>query len=179
MVQRRSYVSQQTLLDATQPKGRRYYWKSDYFDTFSTELAHVLLGAAEDLTSPCSAILVMQLGGAMAHVGENDSAVSHRNARYVVNLSASWERPPDGPHIEHELESHSHRAVLDLVLDGWGQPLLWEAGGPPSYDDPEYLTWYQSGRGHNTVLVDDRELTDRLLAPLWTPSPAWTALMAP
>ncbi|TDW24028.1 heparinase II/III family protein [Kribbella kalugense] len=67
-----------------------------------------------------------------------------------------------GPHIEHELESHSHRAVLDLVLDGWQQPLLWEAGGPPSYDDPEYLTWYQSGRGHNTVLVDDRELsTDR------------------
>jgi hypothetical protein len=67
-----------------------------------------------------------------------------------------------GPHIEHELESHSHRAVLDLVLDGWQQPLLWEAGGPPSYDDPAYLTWYQSGRGHNTVLVDDQELsTDR------------------
>ncbi|MEV0794490.1 heparinase II/III family protein [Kribbella sp. NPDC050459] len=70
-----------------------------------------------------------------------------------------------GPHIEHELESHSHRAVLDLVLDGWGQPLLWEAGGPPSYDDPLYQTWYQSGRGHNTVLVDDQELsTDRRVA---------------
>jgi hypothetical protein len=48
------------------------------------------------------------------------------------------------------------------VLDGWQQPLLWEAGGPPSYDDPQYLTWFQSGRGHNTVLVDDQELsTDR------------------
>jgi hypothetical protein len=70
-----------------------------------------------------------------------------------------------GPHIEHELESHSHRAVLDLVLDGWQQPLLWEAGGPPSYDDPGYQTWYQSGRGHNTVLVDDVELsTDRGVA---------------
>ncbi|TDX03412.1 heparinase II/III family protein [Kribbella sp. VKM Ac-2566] len=67
-----------------------------------------------------------------------------------------------GPHVEHELESHSHRAVLDLVLDGWQQPLLWEAGGPPSYDDPGYLTWYQSGRGHNTILVDGQELsTDR------------------
>ncbi|MDX2970410.1 heparinase II/III family protein [Kribbella solani] len=67
-----------------------------------------------------------------------------------------------GPHIEHELESHSHRSVLDLVLDGWQQPLLWEAGGPPSYDDPGYITWFQSGRGHNTVLVDELELaTDR------------------
>ncbi|MGZ0147510.1 heparinase II/III domain-containing protein [Kribbella sp. WER1] len=67
-----------------------------------------------------------------------------------------------GPHIEHELESHSHRAVLDFVLDGWDEPLLWEAGGPPSYDDPSYLTWYQAGIGHNTVVVDGRELsTDR------------------
>ena len=30
VVQKRPYVSQQTLLDATQPKGRRYYWKSEY-----------------------------------------------------------------------------------------------------------------------------------------------------
>ena len=29
IVQPRLYVSQQTLLDATQPKGRRYYWKSE------------------------------------------------------------------------------------------------------------------------------------------------------
>lgn len=69
--------------------------------------------------------------------------------RVVINV---------GPHIEHELESHSHRAVLDLVLDGWTRPLLWEAGGPVSYDVPDYLTWYQSGRGHNTITVDDTEL---------------------
>ena len=30
ILQQRSYVSQQMLLDATQPKGRRYYWKSEY-----------------------------------------------------------------------------------------------------------------------------------------------------
>ena len=30
ILQKRSYVSQQMLLDATQPKGRRYYWKSEY-----------------------------------------------------------------------------------------------------------------------------------------------------
>lgn len=85
--------------------------------------------------------------------------------RAVINL---------GSHIEHELESHSHRAVLDLVLDGWGGPLLWEAGGPASYDVPDYLTWYQAGRGHNTVTVDDAELADdrgaRLLGS-WSAGP--------
>ena len=33
ILQRRSYVSQQMLLDATQPAGRRYYWKSEYIAT--------------------------------------------------------------------------------------------------------------------------------------------------
>lgn len=56
-----------------------------------------------------------------------------------------------GPHVEHELESHSHRAVLDLVLDRAGTPLLWEAGGPPHYDDPRYQSWFQSAAGHNAV----------------------------
>ena len=30
ILQRRPYVTQQSLLDATQPRGRRYYWKSEY-----------------------------------------------------------------------------------------------------------------------------------------------------
>ena len=64
-----------------------------------------------------------------------------------------------GPHIEHELESHSHRAVLDLVLDHAGTPLLWEAGGPPHYDDPRYQTWFQAAAGHNAVSREGHQLS--------------------
>jgi hypothetical protein len=63
-----------------------------------------------------------------------------------------------GPYVGHELESHSHRAVLDVIMEGWGRPLLWEAGGPPDYDDERYQSWFQAGRGHNTVLVDGRDV---------------------
>ncbi|GAB3433533.1 heparinase II/III family protein [Flindersiella endophytica] len=63
-----------------------------------------------------------------------------------------------GPYVGHELESHSHRAVLDIILEGWGRPLLWEAGGPPDYDDERYQSWFQAGRGHNTVLVDGHDV---------------------
>lgn len=63
----------------------------------------------------------------------------------VVNL---------GPYVGHELEPHSHHAALDFVISGWGEPLAWEAGGPPSYDDPGYYSWFQAGRGHNSVTVD-------------------------
>ena len=38
VVQKRPYVSQQALLDATQPKGRRYYWKSEYLRGFEPGL---------------------------------------------------------------------------------------------------------------------------------------------
>jgi hypothetical protein len=63
-----------------------------------------------------------------------------------------------GPHIEHELESHSHLAALDLVLWGYGQPLAWEAGGPDSYDDPAYQTWYRATRAHNTIRVGEADI---------------------
>ena len=63
-----------------------------------------------------------------------------------------------GPEIPHELESHSHRACLDFVLWGHGAPLAWEAGGPQSYDDPSYHSWFQSTGAHNTVLLEGAHL---------------------
>ncbi len=64
-----------------------------------------------------------------------------------------------GPAIPHELESHSHRACLDFVLWGHGGPLAWEAGGPESYDEPAYHSWFQATQAHNTVLLDGAELS--------------------
>ncbi|MFD8526107.1 heparinase II/III family protein [Streptosporangium canum] len=83
-------------------------------------------------------------------------------SRYAV-FRTGWE--PDslhtvvnyGPFVGHELEPHSHHAALDFVLSGWGVPLAWEAGGPPSYDDPGYYDWFQATRGHNTVLLPGEE----------------------
>ncbi|GGP13875.1 heparinase II/III family protein [Nonomuraea glycinis] len=71
-----------------------------------------------------------------------------------------------GPYIGHELEPHSHHAALDFVLSGWGVPLAWEAGGPPSYDDPGYYDWYQATRGHNTLLVPGEDYVEDRAAAL-------------
>jgi hypothetical protein len=108
------FAEHQTLFDAAQPKGRRNYWKSDYFRDFPPVLTDVLLAAVERLTSPHSSILVMQLGGAAARIDEDESAVSHRNARHVVNLSASWERPPDAPHIDWARQMFAAMAPYSL-----------------------------------------------------------------
>lgn len=64
-----------------------------------------------------------------------------------------------GPFADHELETHSHDAVLDIVLSSDGQALVWEGGGPEDYDDAEYYSWYKSGRAHSGVTVPGRTLS--------------------
>ena len=49
---RRTYVQMQSLLDATQPKGRRYYWKSEYLPRIEPALSDQVLEHAARIRSP-------------------------------------------------------------------------------------------------------------------------------
>jgi FAD/FMN-containing dehydrogenase len=91
VVQRRSYFSQQTLLDATQPKGRRYYWKSEYLRSLTPELCASARAHAQRITSPHSAILIFPLDGAIGERRDDHSAVGNRDASAVINIAAAWE----------------------------------------------------------------------------------------
>jgi FAD/FMN-containing dehydrogenase len=95
LLQRRPYVSLQNLLDATQPKGRRYYWKSEYLPGIEADLLAKQQEHAARITSPHSAVIVFQLGGAIANRPASHSAVGNRDAAAVLNIAASWEKPED------------------------------------------------------------------------------------
>ncbi|MGV7223487.1 MAG: FAD-binding oxidoreductase [Nitrospinales bacterium] len=92
---RRPYVQLQSLLDATQPKGRRYYWKSEYLQHIERALCEKVIEHAEKITSPYSAVILFQLKGALNQLGEDHSPVGNRDARYVVNLASSWDKVDD------------------------------------------------------------------------------------
>jgi len=69
--------------------------------------------------------------------------------------------------VPHELESHSHRAKQSLVAVTGDGPCIWEAGGPPDYDDSAYHAWYQSAQAHSTLIhpaVDLAESESRVRA---------------
>jgi FAD/FMN-containing dehydrogenase len=87
----RSYVSLQTLLDPTQPKGRRYYWKSEYLRGIDTTFLTRAHDHAQRIRSPHSAILIFPLGGALNDLPEDHSAVGNRDAEAVVNIAAAWD----------------------------------------------------------------------------------------
>ena len=92
IVQQRTYVSQQSLLDATQPKGRRYYWKSEFLPNLKPELLAKTISHAEAIASPHSAILLFPLDGALNRFPEDHSSVGNRDTAWVLNIAASWEK---------------------------------------------------------------------------------------
>jgi FAD/FMN-containing dehydrogenase len=98
---RRPYTQLQSMLDPTQPKGRRYYWKSEYLPGIEPALCEKVIEHAGRIQSPHSAVILFQLGGALNQLDENHSPVGNRQTRYVFNIAGSWERPEDdGANIE-------------------------------------------------------------------------------
>jgi FAD/FMN-containing dehydrogenase len=95
VLQRRSYVSQQSLIDATQPKGRRYYWKSEFLPRFEQELLAKAAEHAGRIASPHSGIILFPIDGALNRLPEGHSAVGNRDAGAVINITASWEKADD------------------------------------------------------------------------------------
>jgi FAD/FMN-containing dehydrogenase len=95
IVTRRPYTQMQSLLDATQPKGRRYYWKSHYLPGIEHKTIDIAVEHAGRIQSPHSAILLFQIGGALNELPADYSPAGNRDARYVLNITGSWEKPSD------------------------------------------------------------------------------------
>ncbi|NIS23454.1 FAD-binding oxidoreductase, partial [candidate division KSB1 bacterium] len=95
VIQRRPYITQQSLLDATQPKGRRYYWKSEYLPGHDPQMLEKFAEHGSYIKSPHSAIILFQLDGALNKIPVEHSPVGNRKTKTVLNITASWESPED------------------------------------------------------------------------------------
>lgn len=88
---RRPYTQMQSLLDATQPRGRRYYWKSEYAGALADGALEVIAAQALRNPSPHSAILCFHLGGALNELPADHSPVGNRDTQYVLNVAGAWD----------------------------------------------------------------------------------------
>ncbi|MFL6291324.1 MAG: FAD-binding oxidoreductase [Thermoanaerobaculia bacterium] len=114
---RRPYAQMQALLDATQPKGRRYYWKSEYLPRIEPALCEKAMEHAARIRSPHSAVILFQIGGALNGLAEEHSPVGNREARYVLNVAGSWEQAGDDA------------ANLGWARDAWNDMKSFSTGG--------------------------------------------------
>ena len=98
----------QSYLDATDPKGMHYYWKTEYL----AELSDGFLSALPDLFAECpipgGELGVLHLGGNLNERDEDDGAVGNRDARWVFGVKGKWE--PGEPNARH---------VPAMVRDAW------------------------------------------------------------
>jgi FAD/FMN-containing dehydrogenase len=91
---KRPYVTVQSLLDATQPKGRRYYWKSEYLSQLSSQVREKAMAHAAQVAAH-SAVIFFPLGEELGKLPMDHSAVGNRDARWLFNIAASWEKPEE------------------------------------------------------------------------------------
>ena len=95
IVARRPYAQMQTLLDATVPRGRRYYWKSEYMPGLEEGAMDTLIEHAKAIKSPHSAILMFHLEGAVNELPPGHSPAGNRDAKFILNIAGSWPSPEE------------------------------------------------------------------------------------
>ena len=122
----RPYLELQRLFDPSVPHGWHYHWRSWELPPLTDAAIDLLVDQAAMITSPRSYIIVFQLGGAVARVGEDETAYSQRDAAHNVNINAVWleDDPEADRHVRwvHEcyaaLEPHAGgRAYVNFLAD--------------------------------------------------------------
>jgi len=146
---RRPYTGMQSMLDATQPKGRRYYWKSEYLSSLEPEAQATLIACASRNSAPHSAILVFQLGGKLNELPAEHSPAGNRDARYVLNIASSWEAPSDD------------QALVAYTRESWQALRRFSTGGV-------YLNFLTEDEGADRVQAAYGSATLQRLAALKT-----------
>jgi FAD/FMN-containing dehydrogenase len=91
------YTALQSMFDPFVPHGWHRYWKSVELPPLTDGAIETLVEHASAQTSLKSYCIVLQLGGALARVGEDETAFSQRDAAHNVAINAVWtEEDPDG-----------------------------------------------------------------------------------
>jgi FAD/FMN-containing dehydrogenase len=101
------YTALQSLLDPLWPKGINAYFKATNLAHLDDGLIEALCDLHGDAPGPQCEIHVHQMGGAVAHVGELETAFSERSMPFVLNAVTGWHDPAAG-----EAHTEWSRAVI-------------------------------------------------------------------
>jgi FAD/FMN-containing dehydrogenase len=88
-MQTRLFTDLQSMLDASAPAGRLYYWKSHYLRSLTDASIDVLCAHAWEFSSPSSFTLISHMGGAIRHVSDDATAFAGRDAEFAININCA------------------------------------------------------------------------------------------
>jgi len=90
------FVGVQTGFDPLFPRGQlRAYWKSQYLNELSDDAIETIAGKAGERPAPMTLMNVFAMGGAIAKVGEEETAFATREPLYMVSIDGMWSDAAD------------------------------------------------------------------------------------
>src|SRR4051794_15330540 len=90
------FVGVQTGFDPLFPRAQlRAYWKSQYLDELSDGAIETIAARAGERPAPLTLMNVFAMGGAIAKVGEEDTAFATRKPPYMVSIDGMWSDAAD------------------------------------------------------------------------------------
>jgi FAD/FMN-containing dehydrogenase len=93
LVARRPYLEFQSMLDATQPAGKRVYWRSTFLRGLPDAALDELVALTEAMPSPYAVAIIERYGGVVARVPADATAYPHRDADHLLNVISLWDDP--------------------------------------------------------------------------------------
>src|SRR5271165_1822632 len=89
------FLFMQTITDDLFAHGLRTYIKAGFADDLPGGLIDVLLEHAASIRSPITQVELLALGGAIGRVDQNATAFPFRQARWLINIPATWRDAAD------------------------------------------------------------------------------------
>jgi hypothetical protein len=85
------FLAHQSMFDPSFPAGWWYYFRSCNLAELTDDVIDIIADNAMRMTSPLTAFPIFQLGGEIAHVGEDETAYTGRTAGHTININATTE----------------------------------------------------------------------------------------
>jgi FAD/FMN-containing dehydrogenase len=89
------YAQHQKMLDDGFPSGLQVYWRGEFLKALTDECIDAIVDRFSSITSPLSAIVVEQMGGAVSRVSDDATPFSYRSAPYNVAIVGRWADPAE------------------------------------------------------------------------------------
>jgi FAD/FMN-containing dehydrogenase len=134
------YVAHQAMFDASFPHGWWYYFRASDVAELTDEVIDVMAEYGSRIVSPVTSVALWQLGGAVARVGESDTAFNGRKAGFSFNINGNSETA-EGFEAEREwaraywsaLEPHHMGVYVNFLMEE-GEERVRQAYGADRYD---------------------------------------------
>jgi hypothetical protein len=131
------FPAMQSLLGPSFPDGNQNYWKSTLQRDLSDDAITAIVGHANRMLSPLSAVVVECYGGAAGRVASDATAFPHRDLPWDILFIAQWTDPAEttahrdwARSGEELLRPFSANAHLLSALDVESEAVIDTAFGP-------------------------------------------------